>query len=218
MNENPNLNPQEGENEEAVSIEKKPGQKPAEQQNKGYLFDYFEMIGIALILVLFLFTFCFRTARVDGPSMNNTLIHGELLVTSNLFYEPEVGDIVVFHLCNNAYNHPIVKRVIAKEGQNVKIDLTTNEVYVDGQLVNEPYAYLDSGHYSTNGYFDYNRLYTDPNGHTVFMTTVPEGTLFVMGDNRNHSSDSRSAAIGFVDEDCILGKAILRFKPFTVFH
>jgi signal peptidase I len=214
MNENPNTNQQNDGGEKVAVTEN----KPAEKKNDGYLFDIFEMIGIALIVVLFLFTFVFRTARVDGPSMNKTLTHGELLVTSNLFYEPEAGDIVVFHLCNDAYNHPIVKRVIAMEGQQVKIDLTAREVYVDGQLLDEPYAYLDTGDYSPAGYFDYNRLYIDPNGHTVFMTTVPEGTLFVMGDNRNHSSDSRSVGIGFVDEDCILGRVVLRFKPFTIFH
>lgn len=182
------------------------------------LLDYFEIFIFAILAVLFVFTFCFRTCRVDGNSMNNTLHHKELLIASGLLYEPEQGDIVVFHVSNEYYSEPLVKRVIATEGQKIEIDLTEKKVYVDGVLLEEPYVYLDSGYYNQQGYFDHNRLHTAENGHKVFSDVVPEGKIFVMGDNRNHSSDSRSVYVGLVDKNCVLGKALLRISPFTVFN
>lgn len=197
-------------------------EEPPKKSDVGFsilasLFDYFEIFAFSILAVLLLFTFCFRLCRVDGRSMNNTLYHEEMLITTNLFYEPQQGDIVVFHLCNDYYNQPLVKRVIAKEGQQVKIDLTAKEVYVDGILLEESYIYLDQGTYNPHGYFAADKLDTDKNGHRVFTATVPEGHLFVMGDNRNHSTDSRSNMVSFVDEDAILGKALFRISPFTVF-
>lgn len=181
------------------------------------LFDYFEIIVFSIIAVLLLFTFCVRLCKVDGGSMKNTLQNEELLLTTNLFYEPQQGDVVVFHLVNNSYQKPLVKRVIATEGQTVLIDLDTSKVFVDGVLLDEPYVYLEGGLYNPNGYFNSEKLFRNENGHLVFEETVPEGMLFVMGDNRNHSSDSRSRGVGLIDKDCIMGKAILRLKPFTWF-
>lgn len=181
------------------------------------LFDYFEIIVFSIIAVLLLFTFCVRLCKVDGGSMKNTLQDEELLLTTNLFYEPKQGDVVVFHLVNNSYKMPLVKRVIATEGQTVLIDLDTGKVFVDGVLLDEPYVFLDGGYYTPNGYFNPDKLSRDEKGHLVFKETVPEGMLFVMGDNRNHSSDSRSRGVGLIDKDCIMGKAILRLKPFTRF-
>ena len=181
------------------------------------LFDYFEIIVFSIIAVLLLFTFCVRLCKVDGGSMKNTLQNEELLLTTNLFYEPKQGDVVVFHLVNNSYKMPLVKRVIATEGQTVLIDLDTGKVFVDGVLLDEPYVFLDGGYYTPNGYFNSEKLSRDEKGHLVFKETVPEGMLFVMGDNRNHSSESRSRGVGLIDKDCIMGKAILRLKPFTRF-
>lgn len=195
----------------------------AEPRHKGAfgmlagLFDYVEIVAVSLITVLLIFTFCARLCTVDGSSMKNTLQDTELLVTSNLFYEPEQGDIVVFHLVNDSFSKPLVKRVIATEGQEILIDLDDKEVFIDGVLLDEPYVYLDTGVYNPNGYFNRQKLSKDEDGHTVFKDTVPEGKIFVMGDNRNHSTDSRSAAVSMVDEDCVIGKAILRLKPFSVF-
>lgn len=199
---------------------KENGKTVAEQKINGAaaLLDYVEIIAFSIIAVLLLFSFCARLCKVDGGSMKNTLQNEELLVTSNLFYEPKQGDVVVFHLVNDSYKQPLVKRVIATGGQVVLIDLDTKSVFVDGILLDEPYVYLDGGIYNPNGYFHYEKLSRDENGHLVFKEIVPEGMLFVMGDNRNHSSDSRSKGVGLIDEDCIMGKAILRLKPFTRFE
>ncbi len=184
----------------------------------GAMFDYIEIFAVSIIAVLVIFSFCFRLCDVDGNSMNNTLQNGETLVTYNLFYEPQQGDIVVFHLVNDNYQRTIVKRMIADEGQEVLIDLTSKEVYVDGQLLNEEYVYLEGDTYNRFSYFDQSRISKDERNHVIFRTTVPAGKIFVMGDNRNHSTDSRSTGIGFIDKDCILGKAILRLSPLTLFH
>lgn len=181
------------------------------------LLDYVEIFVVAITAVLLLFTFGLRMCMVDGGSMKNTLQNTERLVTTNFFYEPKQGDIIVFHLVNDNYKKPLVKRVIATEGQTVEIDLTDKEVFVDGVLLDEPYVYLEGGVYNPYGYFDPNRVSVDADGHTVFTDTVPEGMIFVMGDNRNHSSDSRSAGVGLVDADCVIGKALFRLQPFTVF-
>lgn len=181
-----------------------------------WLYDIVEVCSLAVIAVLLIFTFCVRTCRVEGDSMNNTLINKELLITSNLFYTPEAGDIVVFHLSNDYYAQPLVKRVIATEGQSVKIDLTDKKVYVDGALLDEKYVFIDNGEYNSL-YFASGTLERDRQGHTVYFAEVPEGKLFVMGDNRNHSADSRSVSVGLVDKRCVLGKAIVRLDPFTTF-
>ena len=181
------------------------------------IFDFVEIFAYAVIAVMLVFTFCARLCRVDGNSMNKTLKNGEMLITSNLFYEPEQGDIVVFHISNEFYQQPLVKRVIATEGQSVRVDLTSCEVFVDGKLLDEPNTYIDNGEYNRM-YFSSGDLERDENGHTVFTAVVPEGKLFVMGDNRNHSADSRSLAIGFVNKSSILGKAVFRINPFTAFN
>ena len=183
------------------------------------LFDYVEILAVAILAVLLIFTFCFRLCKVDGNSMNNTLGNGEMLITTNLFYEPQQGDIIVFHLSNGYYEQPLVKRVIANEGQRVEIDFISGTVKVDGTPLSEEYIYLDGGEYDIRAEFDRNHLIIDDEGRVVgFDATVPEGHIFAMGDNRNHSTDSRAVSVGFVDKDCILGKALVRIAPFTVFN
>ena len=124
---------------------------------------------------------------------------------------------MVFHLSNDYYQQPLVKRVIATEGQTVKLNFSTGVLEVDGQVLDETYIFVDMGYYVQKNEFDRYYIHQDENGDTVFEAKVPEGRLFVMGDNRNHSTDSRSHLVGFVDKDCILGKAIVRISPFTVF-
>lgn len=170
------------------------------------VFDYVEIFVAAIFVVMVLFTFVFRLCRVDGPSMENTLVDGERLVISNLFYEPDYGDIVVFHqtsLSVDVFNEPIIKRVIAKAGDKVYIDFDTWSLYVNDKLVIEDYRKLE-GVYTLRADYD-------------FPVEVPEGCVFVMGDNRNNSSDSRNSEIGFVDERRILGRVILRITPLDRF-
>ncbi len=199
------------------------GDTEGEQENKkkrklkilSSLYDYAEIFALSIVVVIFLFSFCIRLCRVDGTSMNNTLQGGERLIVTDLFYEPRQGDIVVFHLSNGYYNEPLVKRVIATSGQTVEINMTKKTIKVDGVLYPDEHAYLSGGVYDMR--YDYNKKYIyEYNGDTYFKVTVPEGKVFVLGDNRNGSSDSRNHKVGLVDEDCILGRAVLRLSPFTV--
>lgn len=164
--------------------------------------EYAESLAVVFVVMLMIFTFIARPATVDGDSMLPTLQNGERLIISNLLYEPTAGDIVV--LCGEAdleEGKNLIKRIIATEGQTIDIDFDAGEVYVDGQLLSEPYilepTYLDEG--------------------TEFPLTVPEGEIFVMGDNRNGSRDSRSLTVGTVKEEYIVGRVLFRFFPFDRF-
>lgn len=170
------------------------------------LLDYVEIFAISVVVVLTVFTFFFRLCVVDGPSMEKTLYNGETIIITDLFYEPDYGDIVVFHQTSkkiDRFNEPIVKRVIAKEGDTIDIDFDTWTLYVNDKPVVESYRYLSGGY----------TLRSD----LEFPLTVDEGHIFVMGDNRNNSSDSRNADIGLVDERRILGKLVVRLTPFDKF-
>ena len=210
MNHEPNI-------DQGMQNEAPPAPKKNSSGFLASIFDYVEVLAFSVLAVLLVFTFCFRICRVDGNSMNNTLIHEERLITTNLFYSPKQGDIIVFHLSNDYYTKPLVKRVIATGGQEIKINLTEGKVFVDGALLEEDYVYLKGGKYSVRSDFQKEFLHTDENGTVWFIATVPEGKVFAMGDNRNGSTDSRAYLVSFVDEDCILGKAIMRLSPFTVF-
>ena len=179
------------------------------------LYDYVEIFAIAVVAVLFIFTFCVRLCKVDGGSMKQTLHTNELLIVTNFGYTPEQDDIIVFHLSNEYYQEPIVKRVIATEGQTVEINMTECVIKVDGKVYADEHAYIMGGQYDLR--LDVNKHYLyKANGNTYFAATVPEGCVFVLGDNRNGSSDSRTSRVGFIDVDTILGKAVVRLSPFTV--
>ncbi len=205
MNEAPEMNTTEQDDKNTS--------KPFGMGLLGSLFDYLEIFALAIFIVLLVFSFCFRLCRVDGSSMNNTLFDNEYLVASSLFYEPDNGDIVVLHVVNDNYEGHLVKRIIAGEGQNVKIDITEGKVYIDGIEIFEDYVFVDGGVYN-NGYFNGEFITVSSENHLIYEVDVPEGKLFIMGDNRNHSMDSRSSVIGLVDKDCVLGKAVLRISPF----
>ena len=162
-----------------------------------YLHDVVYMLTV--ILVLFLLVF--RVIIVSGSSMRTTLVDGDyLLLIGNLLYgEPKTGDIVVVSKQSFDNGKPIVKRVIATEGQTVDIDFESGTVYVDGEVLDEPYA---------------NTPTNLPEGVT-FPLKIEENCYFVMGDNRNASRDSRSPEIGQVDRREILGRAFLLMFPGT---
>ncbi len=138
----------------------------------------------------------FRIVNVDGLSMYPTLQHADKIITSDLFYSPEVGDIVVVQ--TDTYGQdPLVKRIIAVGGQTVDIDFELGIVYVDGVALDEPYV---------------NSLTLEREDFSGPIT-IPEGYLFLMGDNRNRSTDSRSNMVGLVDERCIIGKVYFILFP-----
>ena len=163
-------------------------------------YDWITCVVSALVCAILIFVFVGRIIGVSGDSMKNTLLDGERIVISNLFYKPKQGDIVV--LTKYAFlDEPIVKRVIAVEGQTIDIDFDKGEVYVDGELLHE----------------DYIAAPTHRSYDVTFPQTVPEGCVFVMGDNRNASNDSRNSELGMVDRQCIMGKAYMIILPISKF-
>lgn len=165
------------------------------------LFETLSIFSMASIAIAFCFTFLFRTVVVDGSSMNPNLWDGDRLIVTASVIEPKYGDIVV--CCQpNTMEKTLIKRVIATEGQVVDIDFDKGVVYVDGKALDEPYT------------ADPTTLYEGVN----FPQIVPEGHIFVMGDNRLHSTDSRSDLVGFIDEDYIMGKVLFRMAPSFDLH
>lgn len=183
------------------------GEQPAEQpvpekakKRESDLFDWLQCIVTALVTCVLIFVFLGRTVGVVGSSMVPTLEQGDRLIISKLFYTPRRGDIVVLQKDSFA-DYPLIKRVIATEGQTVDIDFDAGVVYVDGVALDEPYTAEPT---VTREDFD------EP-------VTVPEGCIFVMGDNRNRSTDSRTDSIGCVDTRLIMGKALFRLTPLNKF-
>ncbi|MBC8535608.1 signal peptidase I [Feifania hominis] len=166
------------------------------QKFRREVFDWVEIVAFSIVAVVFLLTFLFRIVGIEGGSMENTLHEGERVMVSGLFYTPDNGDIIVITQPNFS-NKPLIKRVIAVGNQTIDIDYETGTVYLDGQPIEEPY--LGSG--------------TFLQGDTPLPLTVPEGKVFVMGDNRMRSTDSRDSLVGLIDERYILGKVIFRISP-----
>ena len=162
------------------------------------LLEWYEaLISAALVLVL-VFSFFFRIIQVDGESMVPTLYHGDKLIVWGAGYTPERGDVVIID-SGTSYGKPLVKRVIAKGGDTISIDYGAGTVTVNGTVLEE----------------DYIAAPTHLGYDVTYPLEVPEGTVFVMGDNRNASTDSRDQRLGPVDEDYILGKAVFAFWPLS---
>lgn len=176
------------------------------------LYEYVETFSYALALMVLLFLFVFRYVQVDGDSMKHTLHNEDKLIISNLFYTPKTGDIVVINPESHiASQKPIIKRVIATEGQTVRIDYENWAVYVDGVKLDEPY--IEPMHSEERyKYGEDVSMRIDSNKY-LSEFTVGEGKVFVMGDNRNHSKDSRSNEYGEMGENRILGRVVIRISP-----
>lgn len=176
------------------------------------LLDWTSCFVYAVAAVLALNLFVFRSITVSGNSMNDTLINMDRVIATNFFYTPKYGDIVIveadrLHLNGTAiYGETIIKRVIATEGDTIRIDFGRGEVYRNGELLEEDYIKEPIRvHYQ--GWMESNKEYV-----------VPENCVFVMGDNRNASNDSRNMAdLGFIDTNYIMGRAFVRYAPFSSF-
>lgn len=164
------------------------------------LYDWIYSLIIALVICVIIFAFFIRIIDVVGSSMNPTLNNKDKMLVSGLFYEPSVGDVVVFKKNEYDPDKALVKRVIAVEGQEINIDFEKGIVYINGQPIVEDYIFEPT----------FNKL------DFIGPKTVPEGCVFVMGDNRNASVDSRKKEIGMVDERLILGKAYFVIYPLSV--
>ena len=206
------------ENTSAEQKTRKTNKKPIRD-----FFDVFEAIVLAVVASVFIMTFLYKTGYVDGHSMESTMSHGDRYFVSDLFYEPSRGDIIVFEPdlsgLNDSSEKLYVKRIIAVEGDHLQIkadDGNQYHVYLNGQILRE--EYLDDFQITKPALDIYNFAgfnFNDENGNVCIDVTVPEGYVFVMGDNRLNSQDSR--CIGFVDTRRIAGKVLLRFYPFNKF-
>ncbi len=178
-----------------------PDKKEREYSLPQKLFREAKEIILILLIFLVIYIFCFRVVVVVGDSMNDTLIDGDrLILISNFFYQsPKQGDIIVASKDSFRSGECIVKRVIATEGQVVDIDFTKGIVYVDGEALQEDYIFTPT---TTDEGMD-------------FPLTVEEGCIFVMGDNRTNSMDSRNPQIGLIDRREVLGKAVFLLFPGT---
>ena len=182
-----------GENE-LISQTAQPEKAPLNVKKE--ILDWTFSIVIAIIAALVIRTYIFTLVKVDGPSMNPTLTHGDVLYTNRFMYKPSVGDIIIFRPPNSPKT-PYVKRVIAVAGQTVDIDGESHTVKVDGKILNEDYI-------------------AEPlmsAGTMEYPVKIPDGYIFVMGDNRNNSRDSRDATVGLVPVDNVIGKAEFRILP-----
>lgn len=194
---------------ENANLPENPAPKAEEQPDilRG-IYEWLELFVFSFALVLVVITFVMRHSPVHGSSMYPTLEENDLLIVSGIGYTPENGDIIVAQSPGLGYDEPIVKRVIATGGQTVDIDFATWTVYVDGEKIEEYGAPLD-GSYTVN--YDDTRVMLSSD--ILFPLYVPEGYVFVMGDNRNRSQDSRNSIVGLIDNRMVTGEVKFRLFP-----
>ena len=165
-------------------------------------YDWIRCVLIAVSIVVICLTFVFRLVDVEGSSMDDTLATKDKVVVTNFMYTPKAGDIIV--ISHGAeYANPIIKRVIATEGQTIKLDYENDRIIVDGIEIDEPYIK--------------GTTFSDNYGDNKIPEVIPEGKIFVLGDNRQVSLDSRSTEIGLIDEENVIGKAQFVAFPFSDF-
>lgn len=192
-------------NDETLTVqEQEPAPKKPEAEKGSFKMDlYFWMqaLAVALVLLILTFTLAGRVIQVVGNSMLPTLHENDLMLLQSVGYTPKQGDVVVLRK-SSFMVEPIVKRVIATGGQHVSIDYIAGTVTVDGVVLDEPYI----REYMIDPY---------PGSHDMSITDidVPEGSIFVMGDNRNQSSDSRNENLGTVDTRYVLGRVLCVLLP-----
>lgn len=183
------------------------------------IFDWLETILMGVVTIVVIFTFFIRVNTVSGPSMNPTLLNGEKLLVTDLFYTPAYNDIVVIQAANlrdeNGHaGKPIVKRIVGMPNDTIRIDFESGTVYRNGEALEtkiiDGYLYED-GHYIADLTYEKESLVSNKE------YVVPEDCYFVLGDNRNNSTDSRSNLIGFVEREYIAGKVFFRILPFNSF-
>ena len=166
-------------------------------------YDWLQMLTFVLVGVVLVFTFLGMVIGVSGTSMYPTLRHQDIMVIQRVGYTPAQGDVVVLRK-DSFLEEAIVKRVIAVAGQEVEIDYDANTVYVDGVALDEPYINQED-----------EDVMVERSGMVYREFTVPKGCIFVMGDNRNGSTDSRYAELGMVDTGYVLGRALCVAFPFS---
>ena len=177
------------------------------------IFEWIELFALSLAAVILIMTFFIRHSPVVGTSMVPTLHGGDVLLLTQVGFTPETGDIVIIQTDKDDFRRPLVKRVIATGGDTVRIDFESWQIFINGILLDEDY--LDTTDksevmylYSIQQYFEkVDEL------HAIYEAVVPEGHLFVLGDNRQNSKDSRD--IGFVDERHVIGEVIYRILPLS---
>lgn len=162
------------------------------------IFEWLQAIVVAVVIAMAIRTFVFTLVNVDGQSMEPTLHDNDRLIVTRLAYTPKKGDIIIFRPdCDP--DRPYVKRIIAMPGDTIDINQETGDVSVNGEIIDEPYIKERIRNF----------------GSVSFPAVVPENHVFVMGDNRNHSKDSRYQEVGMVSYESIIGKASFRFWPFS---
>lgn len=174
--------------------------EPLDNSGVAGVYDILRSVFISASILILIITFVFTMVIVDGRSMQHTLESGDKIIVTKMGYQPKDGDVIVVGKSEEGYSKPIVKRVIATEGQTLKIDFENQQVIVDGKVLDEPYISSET-----------------IEGTAEIPEVIPEGYIFVMGDNRYISMDSRYKDIGLVNVDDIVGKAVFVVFPFDRF-